>query len=269
MSCSPFPGMDPYLESPNLWPDAHNRLANICAEQLAPLLAPKYIAELNTQIVIDRVWDEPAERKAALPDVAVTSSGQMPSGTASTSTLAPPPIRLRIPMPVPVRLVSVYIRLREGEQLVTVMEMLSPVNKRPGEGRQAYLDKRAALLESSVHLVEIDLLRQWPRMPLEGTLPPADYVIVVSKASERPVCDVWPVELRQPLPVLPIPLLPPDPDIPLDLGQALRTAYARARYDLRIDYTQPPAPALLPEDTAWATALLAQAGIVSNGERTS
>jgi len=261
--------MDPYLESPNLWPDTHNRLANICAEQLAPLLAPKYIAELNTQIVIDRVWDEPAERKAALPDVAVTSSGQMASSSASTSTLAPPSIRLRVPMPMPVRLVSVYIRLREGEQLVTVMEILSSVNKRPGEGRQAYLDKRAALLESSIHLVEIDLLRQWPRMPLEGTLPPADYLVVVSKASERPVCDVWPIGLRQLLPVLPIPLLPPDSDIPLDLGQALRTAYARARYDLRIDYTQPPSPALLPEDAAWATALLAQAGIVSNGERTS
>ena len=263
MSCSPFPGMDPYLESPSLWPDTHNRLANICAEQLAPLLAPKYIAELNTQIVIDRVWDEPAERKAALPDVAVTSSsGQMASSSASTSKLAPPSIRLRVPMPMPVRLVSVYIRLREGEQLVTVMEMLSPVNKRPGEGRQAYLDKRAALLESSVHLVEIDLLRQWARMPLEGTLPPADYLVVVSNAAERPVCDVWPIGLRQPLPVLPIPLLRPDPDIPLELGQALRTAYARARYDLRIDYTQPPSPPLFPEDAVWAMALLAQGGMV-------
>lgn len=265
MSCSPFPGMDPYLESPTLWPDVHNRLANICAEQLAPLLAPKYIAELNTQMVIERVWDEPVERRAALPDVAVTSPGQSASGPASTSTLAPPPIRLRVPMPVPVRLVSVYIRLREGEQLVTVLEILSPVHKRPGEGRQAYLDKRTALLESGVHLVEIDLLRQWPRMPLEGTLPPADYLIVVSNTYERPMCDVWPIGLRQPVPVLPIPLLRPDPDVPLDLGQALRTAYARACYDLRIDYTQPPAPALLPEDAAWATALLAQAGIVSNG----
>lgn len=172
-------------------------------------------------------------------------------------------------MPVPVRLVSVYIRLREGKQLVTVMEILSLVNKRPSEGRQAYLEQRATVLESGVHLVEIDLLRQWPRMPLEGTLPPADYLVVVSKTSERPVCDVWTIGLRQPLPVLPIPLLPPDLDIPLDLGQALRTAYARARYDLRIDYIQPPAPALLPEDTAWATALLAQPGIVPNGERTS
>jgi len=261
MFCSPFPGMDPYLESPHLWPDAHNRLANICAEQLATLLAPKYIAELNTQIVIDRTWDEPVERKAALPDVAVTRPGQMASDPAATS--APPPIRLRVPMPVPVRLVSVYIRLREGEQLVTVMEILSPVNKRPGEGRQAYLEKRAALLESSVHLVEIDLLRQWPRMPLEGSLPPADYLIVVSNAYERPVCDVWPIGLRQPLPVFPIPLLRPDPDVPLDLGQALRTAYTRARYDLRLDYTQPPSPVLAPEDAAWAAALLAQSGIVS------
>ena len=74
----------------------------------------------------------------------------------------------------------------------------------------------------------------------------ADYLIVVSNAYARPVCDVWPIGLRQPLPVLPIPLLRPDPDIPLDLEQALRTAYARARYDLRIDYTRPPSPPLLP-----------------------
>ena len=47
MPCSPFPGMNPYLESPHLCPDAHNRLANICAEQLAPLLAPKYIARVE------------------------------------------------------------------------------------------------------------------------------------------------------------------------------------------------------------------------------
>jgi hypothetical protein len=73
---------------------------------------------------------------------------------------------------------------------------------------------------------------------------------------ERPACDVWPISLRQPLPVLPIPLLRPDPAVPLDIGQALRTAYQRARYDLRIDYGQPPDPPLSSEDAAWAANLL-------------
>lgn len=253
---SPFPGMDPYLEAPGLWPDVHNRLATIFAEQLAPLLAPKYIADLHTQIVIDRAWDAPTASQGALPDMAVTQPTSEMSGPVAASTISPPPLRLRIPVPLPVRLVSVYIRSRERETLVTVIELLSPVNKRPGRGRQEYLNKRAALLESSVHLVEIDLLRQWPRMPLEGLLPACDYLAVVSDASERPICEVWPLGLPQPLPVLPIPLLSPDAPVPLDVNQALRTAYARARYDLRVDYTQPPSPPLSPQQAAWAAALL-------------
>ena len=54
---SPFPGMDPYLEAPAIWPDVHTSLMNIFREQLTPLLAPKYLAELETQVVIDRVDD--------------------------------------------------------------------------------------------------------------------------------------------------------------------------------------------------------------------
>jgi hypothetical protein len=95
-------------------------------------------------------------------------------------------------------------------------------------------------------------------MPLEGTLPDSAYLAMVSNAYERPACDVWPIGLSQPLPVLPIPLLRPDPPVSLDMGQALRTAYERARYDLRIDYDSPPTPSLSPEDAAWAATLLAQ-----------
>jgi hypothetical protein len=205
---SPFPGMDPYLEAPGLWPDVHNRLATLFAEQLAPLLAPKYIADLHTQIVIDRAWDAPATQQVALPDMAVTQPSPESSGPVAASTISPPPLRLRIPVPLPVRLVSVYIRSRERVTLVTVIELLSPVNKRPGRGRQEYLHIRAALLDSSVHLVEIDLLRQWPRMPLEGLLPACDYLAVVSDASERPICEVWPLGLPSPCRYYPFPYYP-------------------------------------------------------------
>lgn len=255
--------MDPYLESPDLWPDVHTRLMNILAEQLTPLLAPKYIAELGTQIVIDRVIDNgPPSPRIVLPDVTITgldntrpdSSGTQ---TASAVGIAPSPLRLTLPMAVPTRLVTLYIRRREPTTLVTVIELLSPVNKRPGEGRQEYLKKRAAFLDSDVHFVEIDLLRQWPRMPFGGDLPDSAYLAVVSDARERPNCDAWPIGLRDPLPVLPVPLLPPDPPVPLDMEQALRTVYQRARYDLRLDYDAPPTPPLSPEDAAWAATLLA------------
>ena len=256
MTHSPFPGMDPYLESPDLWPDVHESLMNIFREQLTPVLAPKYIAELSTQVVIDRILDEPAEMgQAVLPDVAITQPGQATSTAIIAAAIAPAPVRLAVPVATPTRLVTIYIRRREGEKLVAVIELLSPINKRPGEGRQQYLEKRMAFLESGIHLIEIDLLRKWPRMPLKGNLPAAAYLAMVRDAYEHPACSVWPVGLRQPLPILPIPLLRPDPPVALDLGQALRTAYERARYDLRIDYTSFPIPPLSPEDAAWATTL--------------
>ena len=81
-------------------------------------------------------------------------------------------------------------------------------------------------------------------------------MVMVCKAGERPRSSVWPISVCQPLPTIPIPLLPPDPPVPLDLEQALHTAYARARYDLRVDYRKPPTPPLSPADAAWAAALI-------------
>ena len=254
---SPFPGMDPYLEAPTIWPDVHTSLMNIFREQLTPLLAPKYLAELETQVVIDRVDDD---LQVVLPDVSVTTP-DVPAGTPlAVAVAAPAPVRVRVPLDVPTRLVSVHIRQRETARLVAVIELLSPVNKRRGKGREEYLEKRRTLLTSPVHLIEIDLLCSYPRMPFDDPLPPAHYLVMVCKAGERPNSSVWPVSVRQPLPTIPIPLLPPDPPVPLDMGQALRTAYERARYDLRVDDSKPPVPPLSPVDTAWAEALIGSPG---------
>jgi hypothetical protein len=97
-------------------------------------------------------------------------------------------------------------------------------------------------------------------MPFDDPLPAAHYLVMVCKAGERPRSSVWPINVRQPLPTIPIPLLPPDPPVPLDLGQALRMAYERARYDLRVDYRKPPAPPLSAADTAWTAALMGTPG---------
>jgi hypothetical protein len=254
MMHSPFPGMDPYLEAPSIWPDVHTRLMTIIGEQLTPLLAPKYLAELETQVVIDRLDDEP---QGVLTDVSNTSPEVSVEAPSAVAVAAPAPVQVRGPMDVPTRLVSVYIRQRETARLVAVIELLSPVNKWRGKGREEYLDKRRTLLTSPVHVIEIDLLRRYPRMPFDDPLPPAHYLVMVCKAGERPRSSVWPISVRQPLPTMPIPLLPPDPPVPLELGQALCTAYERARYDLRVDYRQPPVPPLSPADAAWAEALLA------------
>src|SRR5215210_7293019 len=152
MAQSPFPGMDPYLESPEIWPDVHNRLMNLFAEQLGDLLAPKYVAELNTQIVIDSFGDTPPEIESALPDVTITQP-RILKESGGDSTVVAAPLRLRVPLSVPTRLVTMYIRQRENERIVTVIELLSPVNKRPGDGRHAYVERRNAFLNTPVNLV--------------------------------------------------------------------------------------------------------------------
>jgi hypothetical protein len=82
-------------------------------------------------------------------------------------------MRVRVPTDVPTCLVSVSIRQREYARLVAVIELLSPVNKRRGKGRDEYLEKRRTFLTSPVHLIEIDLPRSYPRMPFDDPLPPA------------------------------------------------------------------------------------------------
>jgi hypothetical protein len=254
--------MDPYLEAHAIWPSLHTRFMTMFADLLTPQLAPNYIADLETQIVIDRIDDdtdgETHSRKGTVsPDVAVMRSGSASDRVVAVEESFSVPLRLRLPMTVERRLTTLRILRSAGETLVSVIELLSPVNKRPGQKRRDYLAKRATYIESSVHFIEIDLFRRWPRMPLEGPLPPCDYLVLVSDANERPDVVVWPVSVRQPLPVIPVPLLPPDAPVCLDLGEALRTVYARARYDLRVDYTQPPEPPLSPDDAVWAAGLTA------------
>jgi hypothetical protein len=178
---------------------------SIFREQLTPLLAPKYLAELETQVVIDRLDDDP---QGVLPDVSITSPEVSVEAPAAVAVAAPAPVQVRVPMDVPTRLVSVYIRQRETARLVAVIELLSPVNKRRGKGRDEYLEKRRTFLTSPVHVIEIDLLRRYPRMPFDDPLPPAHYLVMVCKAGERPRSSVWPISVRQPLPTIPIPCWP-------------------------------------------------------------
>jgi hypothetical protein len=64
------------------------------------LLAPKYLAELETQVVIDHLDDDP---QVVLPDVSVTSS-EVSAGTSSAvAVTAPAPVQVRVPLDIPTR----------------------------------------------------------------------------------------------------------------------------------------------------------------------
>ena len=205
---------------------------------------------------------EVAQTRGIRPDVGVWQR-QPPRGDApgGVATITPAPAESRIPLELPLRLLSVEIRETGTHLLVTALEILSPVNKRPGhEAHGDYLRKRRDLLRSAAHLIEIDLLRGGERPPLADPVTPAPYYVLLSRADRRPNVAVWPIQLPDPLPVLPVPLLEPDPDVPLDLGAAVASVYERAAYGAQIDYGQPPPPPpLAPEETAWVNRLLGRA----------
>jgi hypothetical protein len=46
---SPFPGMDPYLEQPTLWPSLHFRLIGAIAAAIEPQLSSQYYVEVETR----------------------------------------------------------------------------------------------------------------------------------------------------------------------------------------------------------------------------
>jgi hypothetical protein len=163
---------------------------------------------------------------------------------------------LTIPIlsPVEVRLVTVEIRDVAADTLVTAIEILSPINK-TGEGLAAYQRKRQRLYRAGVHLIEIDLIRRGTRPVPHPRIPPVPYLVVLTRA-QAVAMEVWPMRLRDSLPVVPIPLRPPDADVELDLQAALATVYETAAYELSIDYGAPPPPPALSDDARWVAELL-------------
>ncbi len=257
---SPFPGMDPFLESQE-WEDFHTRFNTVISDQLSPRVEPRYIVRVERRVYVESPTDEPP--KFGRVDVAVLQpAGAV--GAAATATEAATmlePFECELPMPQEHREAYLVIRLRETMEVVTVLETLSPANKRAGgDGRQEYLEKRETVLQSQAHLVELDLLRVGLRLPTVTPLPPADYYAIVSRRRRRPKAAVYAWRLRDPLPTIPIPLKTGDPDVPLDLQAAFSTVYERARYQLSLNYADELRPPLSEADSEWCRRLLESAG---------
>ncbi len=248
MTC-PFPGMDPYLEG-NLWTTFHVQLAVEIARQLTPLLLPRYLAFANQRQVTDTPEEISIEATDVYPDVGVIEGRQTPLPVAAAA-LAEAPVKLTTVVPSRVPHSWVEIRDQAGRTLVTLIEILSPTNKRGG-GRKEYLQKRNKILLSSAHLVEIDLLRQGKRVPMTKPLPAADYFVFLTRANKRPETEVGPFAISDPLPTVRVPLREPDPDVPLDLQQAFTNIYELSPYSVAIDYSDPPDVSLSNSAAAWS-----------------
>jgi hypothetical protein len=245
--------MDPYLENSELWSAVHNRLIVAIADDLVDHLSEKYRVEIEKRTYFS---SDDESVLVGMPDVSVV----MGRATESTSiaTIAPPAQPQKVTVPMAEEVNERYLEIREVATgaVVTVIEILSPKNKRAGEGRSAYERKRNQVLASLTHLIEIDLLRGGKPFPMTGEYL-GDYRILVCRGHQRPVVDLYAFSLRQPIPSIPIPLLPGEEEPLLELQKRLNYVYDRGRYYLAIDYTKPPQPPLSEENAQWVKTLLA------------
>lgn len=273
---SPFPGMDPYLESPQFWRGVHQSLITYLSGALNAQLPPGYAAKIDERVYIGRADSDPDE--VIYPDVAVSRplspvTGVLPArfGGATTSVLDTKPVtepETVIARPQTVSEIFIEVlRVRPPREIVTIIEVLSPSNKIQGSaGRESYITKQQQTLQSETNLLEIDLLRQGAHT----VAPPAvavrrfgawNYLVSLHRPAHRYAYDFWRISLRSPLPGIRIPLAPGDVDVIVDLQTAFTQVYDTGPFPRVLDYTQPPDVPLTEEDAAWADTLLRDKGL--------
>jgi hypothetical protein len=263
---SPFPGMDPYLEA--RWPDVHLSLVGLIREALNPLLPPDLRARAEERVLLEE--DPSAPRTAYRADVALIDLGrraaESPAAAAagSLAVATPEPIVIEYhDAPEVDRFVKI-IDVKNGNRVVTAIEVLSPANKAPGYVNADYRRKVEDYTRSGVSVVEVDLLRSSRgRLRVSDVDLPADrraaYMVCVQEGWRPGRWKAYPIGLRAPIPPVPVPLRRTDQPVLLELQPIIERAYAAGRHD-DIDYSAPPDPRLGPEDEAWADALLRAAG---------
>jgi hypothetical protein len=269
---SPFPGMDPFVESNPIFQELHTQFLAAGQARLQPQLRPKYVARLERALSEGSVWDLEvgvASLEGKEPDLTVASTSSALPSEGSTAVLASPtasegeelqPAELELRKQ---RRIVIYVQT-QPRRAVAAIELLSPSNKEPGTLNQArYLEKRSSALHGGLHWLEIDLLRRGQRPPIPVAVPAwADYLTYVAQATRtgwQHLLYAW--RLREPFPLLPIPLLGPD-QATLDLAACFTEAYDRIAAEDEVDYSaDPPPPPLRTEDRSWVDDLLRQKGL--------
>ncbi|MCL4832459.1 MAG: DUF4058 family protein [Caldilineaceae bacterium] len=248
---SPFPGMDPYLEHRSLWPDIHNSLISAIRDELSPQVAPNYYVGLERRAYLFKPDDIVFVGR---PDVSIVQPRRQPAMPEMAALAVAEPVAVyEVDLPMAEEVSESFLEIREVKtgRLITLMELLSPVNKISDEGREQYIRKRADVLRTWTSLVEIDLLRGGKPMPMVGPDVESDYRILISPGWRRPHARLHAFSLRQPIPEITIPLQKGEDEPTLALNDVLHSLYNRARFDLRLDYTEPPVPPLSEADAEW------------------
>src|SRR5438093_4225285 len=162
---SVFPGMDPFIEGDE-WDDFHSRLITGISDALVPSLRPDYLVRTERRVYVEHPFDNPELIRPDLTVVRPPGRRSPRRGTMASATAVLEPVECTLPAPIEVREKYLVIRKLRSSEVVTVIEVLSPSNKRAGsEGREEYLAKRDEVLQSRTNLVELDLLRGGARLP--------------------------------------------------------------------------------------------------------
>ncbi len=251
--------MDPFIEMQE-WSDFHARYMTVLSELLTPQVRPRYVVRGERRVYLEHLFGEPEQ---VIPDVAILERpgvSQSSSGTALLGETAAAIAPIECLLPEAEELHEYYLVLREQETLriVTLIELLSPTDKRAGSaGREQYLDKREEILQSRTSLVELDLLRGGQRLPMQGNLPRADYYALVRRGWRRRRAAVYAWTLQQKMPPIPIPLQQDEPEPTLDPQAAFDLSYDRAAYQDSLNYSQALQPPVRAEDADWLRELAA------------
>lgn len=250
--------MDPYLEA--YWGDVHSSLATFAKEQLNERLPSDLVCRSEQRMVICR---SEGRDRGIVPDASIVQTSQ------PTTFNVEPGAAVAIAEAVRIELDAYEFRqhyleirdMRSGGELITVIEFVSPVNKRPGDGLRKYQQKQAECHQGGVNLVEIDLTRSGDRsliFPIASIS--ADqksvYAALVRRAAGPDSCFYHKLPLRQRLNGIPIPLRPADRELVLDLQSLVDRVYRAGRYGGVGFYDLPLAPTLSKADTRWAAGLI-------------
>ncbi|MBY0526074.1 MAG: DUF4058 family protein [Gemmataceae bacterium] len=254
-----FPGMDPYLEDPLLWPEVHTSLVVYIRDQLQPLLRPRYVAAIETRVYLA------GPERDVIPDVRIKRKRPPRGVSGAAVSLADAPDIVRAPGLEISEPYLTILDLQDGQSVLAVLEVVSPTNKYAGPGRESYERKQEEVRRSQAHLIEIDLLRAGPHVLAVPELlargrAPYDYLVSVNPAwGQREEFQLYRRQLRQRLPRIRVPLGEEDPEVVLDVQAVVNKTYEAGSYDDRVNYKTPCMPLLSQEDQEWSNQLIRQA----------
>lgn len=221
---SPFPGMDPYLESEELWPAFQKQLATVIYQTLFPVLIDRYRTGVQERTYVTELpLFTSVERHERHEEY-------------------------------------IEVRRRSDGRLVTLIDIASPVNKTVAQGRAAYLQTRKAARAQNANVVEIDLVLQGE--PLlhysRDGLPEWDYAVTVTRTAQPERFEIYSSTLARRLPRFKLPLAPDERDTVLDLQAVFSRAFEEGEFERQIDYRRDLSWRIPESKRAWVSDWLKQ-----------